>query len=241
MMKYFYQLFYLFMVVLPLRAAEFHSGPHKVQLLEVYSSQGCSSCPPAQRWVSSLSHHSGLWSEFIPVVFHVDYWDYLGWKDPYSSAEFSSRQQAYKQQSLSKGVYTPGFIYAGREWKGWFAGKDLPLLPTGAVDLSVNIDDQEVKVIFQQQDEKLLVNVALLGTGIVTEVKGGENRSLNLQEDFIVLGFQQQLMNKGSDGSSLWQGVLPKAIAKAPRYALAVWVSKGKDLTPLQATGGWLD
>ena len=65
------------------------SGPLKVALLEVYSSEGCSSCPPAEEWVSRLSHRSGLWSEFVPVVFHVDYWDSLGWKDALAERQFS--------------------------------------------------------------------------------------------------------------------------------------------------------
>ena len=72
---------------------KFTSGDKRVSLLEVFVSQGCSSCPPAEKWINTFIHHPSLWVDVIPVVFHVDYWDYLGWKDPYARKEFSQRQR----------------------------------------------------------------------------------------------------------------------------------------------------
>jgi hypothetical protein len=80
-----------------------------VSLLELYASEGCISCPPADAWVSKLKSHSGLWKSIVPVVFHVDYWNYIGWKDRFSSAEHSSRQRSYARSKNLKTVYTPGF------------------------------------------------------------------------------------------------------------------------------------
>ena len=58
-----------------------NSGVEQVTLLELYTSQGCSSCPPAERWLNSYVDSDELWTKTVPLAFHVDYWDYLGWKD----------------------------------------------------------------------------------------------------------------------------------------------------------------
>src|SRR5271154_7473575 len=68
------------------------SGTSRVQLLELYSSESCSGCPPADAWVSELKEKSDLWKHVVPVVFHVDYWNYLGWKDGLSSDTMTKRQ-----------------------------------------------------------------------------------------------------------------------------------------------------
>src|SRR5207302_322482 len=69
----------------------FESGPKKIQLLELFTSEGCSSCPPAEASLGRLVNDPRLWHEFVPVAFHVDYWDQLGWKDPFASAEWTKR------------------------------------------------------------------------------------------------------------------------------------------------------
>src|SRR5207237_177518 len=67
----------------------FESGPKKVQLLELFTSEGCSSCPPAEASLAQLVKDSRLWRAFVPIAFHVDYWDRLGWKDPFASSEWT--------------------------------------------------------------------------------------------------------------------------------------------------------
>jgi hypothetical protein len=80
----------------PLAAASRHleSGTTQTALLELYSSEGCSSCPPAEAWMASLRDAPGLWRDFVPVVFHVAYWDRLGWRDRFASEQFTQRQYA---------------------------------------------------------------------------------------------------------------------------------------------------
>ena len=73
----------------------FQSGPQRVSLLEVYTSEGCSSCPPAESWLGEFKNQARLWKEIVPVAFHVDYWDGLGWKDRFAREEYTSRQRAY--------------------------------------------------------------------------------------------------------------------------------------------------
>ena len=73
------------------------SGERQIAVLELYTSEGCSSCPPAETWLSRLREAPGLWKDFVPLAFHVDYWDYLGWRDPWGSREYSNRQRAYRR------------------------------------------------------------------------------------------------------------------------------------------------
>src|SRR4051794_37446807 len=86
----------LFLASSPAAAAGlvFKSGDHPARLLEVFSSEGCSSCPPAEAWVSGLKPQDGLWKSVVPIVWHVDYWDRLGWRDPFGSRNNSIRQKS---------------------------------------------------------------------------------------------------------------------------------------------------
>src|SRR3989442_5219435 len=93
----------------------FTSGNERVSLVELFTSEGCSSCPPADSWLSGLCEDAGLWKRFVPVAFHVDYWDGLGWKDRWASPEFSTRQRTYAAAWRSGSVYTPGVDLNGQE------------------------------------------------------------------------------------------------------------------------------
>src|SRR5512134_3098532 len=118
---------------------QFQSATNRTELLELYTSEGCSSCPPAEAWLSRLKSSPRLWKDFVPVAFHVDYWDYLGWRDPFGTADYSERQRAYAAQWKSRSVYTPGFVLDGKEWRGWFSRDDLPRVsnqPTGKLTAS---------------------------------------------------------------------------------------------------------
>src|ERR1700751_3091725 len=110
-------LFFLVAGMLNARAEDrvFESGPQKTHLIELFTSQGCSSCPPAEAWLSRLKNEPRLWKDFVPVAFHVDYWDRLGWRDPFAAKEWTTRQYQYSVNWKSEGVYTPGFVLDGRE------------------------------------------------------------------------------------------------------------------------------
>ncbi|MCZ6565840.1 MAG: DUF1223 domain-containing protein [Gammaproteobacteria bacterium] len=217
---------------------QFTSGEKQVSLVELYTSQGCSSCPPADTWLSELKNEPGLWTEFVPVAFHVSYWDYLGWKDRFSKKEHSSRQRLHKNQGHVKVVYTPGFFLNGKEWKKRFRlgvptfGNEVPGI------ISATLDEQNLKVRYSpsQNITQTTLNVAILGFGYQSPIKSGENSNRVLNEDFVLLS---HLKKAGANNS--WEIELPKKVSPmAERYGLAIWVSQGGDLTPLQATGGWL-
>src|SRR5271163_2312476 len=97
-------------------AEHFASGPGRVALIELYTSEGCSSCPPADAWLGGLKDKAGLWDEFVPVQFHVNYWDNLGWKDRLATRDFTAREYAYSSAWGSSSVYTPCFVRNGLEW-----------------------------------------------------------------------------------------------------------------------------
>ena len=96
---------------------KFSSRENRTHLIELYGSEGCSSCPPAERWLGELRTNPGLWHDFVPVAFHVIYWDHLGWRARFAGKEFTARQYAYSSQWSSDTVYTPGFVLDGEEWR----------------------------------------------------------------------------------------------------------------------------
>jgi hypothetical protein len=219
-----------------INAQTFSSGQHKVQLVELYSSQGCSSCPPAQQWLNNYRKSPDLWKNVVPVVFHVDYWDYLGWKDPYSSSDYSSRQRQFKQQGLARSVYTPGFFVNGKEWTGFFNRRTLPDDHDSASELIVNIEEGKITASFQNaSNNSLLLNVAVLGMDLSTYVKAGENHNRTLKENFIVLNHTVIESNNGEWESNI---AIPST---SNNLALAAWVTPKGKLTPLQSTGGLIN
>jgi hypothetical protein len=228
----------------------FTSPKTQVSIVELYSSQGCSSCPPAEKWVNQFITEPKLWQEIIPMVFHVDYWDYIGWSDPYAKAKYSLRQQDYKRSGQVNSVYTPGFVFNGREWRGWFAGKLLPIRAKLAGVLGVDIDRDYLRLNYSPviaehitlvDKQDLDIHMALLGFGLITKIKRGENARKTLVEEFVVLE-HEKFEYSVNDTKISW----PKTSFMADKYAVVVWLTKSGELSPLQATGGyipgeWLD
>jgi hypothetical protein len=217
---------------------EFKSGDKKVALVELYTSQGCSSCPPADKWLSNLKNKSGLWSEFVPIALHVDYWDFLGWKDSFSKKEYSSRQRTHRKQGNVKVVYTPGFFINGKEWKRRFGTVALTSGDRGAGNLRAILSGNTLKVSYESSTpvSTATLNVGVLGFGYQTPIRSGENSNRTLNEDFVLLSHSEHLSSNQS-----WQVTLPDDVTpNAEKYGIAIWVSNGTNLQPLQTTGGWL-
>ncbi|MBS0630569.1 MAG: DUF1223 domain-containing protein [Verrucomicrobia bacterium] len=215
----------------------FASGPAQVSLIELYTSEGCSSCPPADRWLGGLREAPGLWRDFVPVALHVDYWNRLGWPDRFSTRAFTQREYDYAAMWQGDSVYTPCFVRDGAEWRG---GHDLA--PTGRKvgELTVSYDGAVVRTEFIPAGEKAAaragyeVHAAILGGGITSTVTAGENRGETLRHYFVALRLAQAAL-----GAELPLAVPP--ITGVPHHALAVWITRTGELTPLQAAGGWLD
>jgi|CZKI01.1.fsa_nt_gi hypothetical protein len=238
------------LLAVALHAAEplrFESGSSQVALIELYTSEGCSSCPPADRWLGSLRDKPGLWKEFVPVEFHVNYWDSLGWKDRLSTGSFTAREYAYASAWGSGSVYTPCFVRNGAPWRpltGATGGPGGPAAIVGVLSVEVG-DDGVCRAEFTPAAGPAPglheIHVALLGGGIASRVTAGENRGQTLGHEFVVLGIANKDLFRDPGPAERAAVALPRPIAAdTVRRAIAAWVTLQGELAPIQATGGWL-
>jgi hypothetical protein len=216
----------------------FRSGPARVHLIELYSSEGCSSCPPADAWIAPLKTNAGVWKDFVPVVFHVDYWDYLGWKDLMASPEFTARQREYAAAWGSRTTYTPGFVLDGREWRDWGGTAPTPGENVGTLTASLATGKWKVKFVPSDDSGKYDVYVARLEFGIISHVTDGENSGRTLHHDFVVRSLTHARMKKINGA---WTAELPAAPQTADgggAFGAAIWVTNPSG-RPEQAAGGF--
>lgn len=168
-------------------------------VLELFTSQGCSSCPPADRVLTQLGADPRLAGQVIPLSFHVDYWNSIGWRDPFSSADWSERQNRYAEAFRLGRIYTPQVVINGRsECLGSDerevrrrideAGR---VPPAGRVALRLEPGASKVKVgvdasLGAKSEHGLEVWVALYETSLSTAVSRGENARRTLRNDYVV-------------------------------------------------------
>lgn len=220
----------------------FNSTELRTNLIELYTSEGCSSCPPADRWMSQFKQDERLWKAFVPVAFHVDYWNYIGWPDRFSNPEFGQRQRTYASKNKLSTVYTPGVMLNGKEWRERQNKQALNLDQKNIVgQLDVAFDNDQIMATFltTNNNKTAFLNIAILGFDLITTVEAGENRGRELQHDFVVLGYHRQAMERSETGYALTTK-RPMLIEKAEKKGLAAWIDYENDPSPVQATGGWL-
>jgi hypothetical protein len=174
------------------------SGPGTAALVELYTSEGCSSCPPADRWLAGLGKRHAP-ASMVPLALHVDYWDYIGWKDPYAKREFALRQKKLSQLQRMAFVYTPQVLLQGRDFRAWGskafdeavarinaqparARLRLEVLGTGSQGLEVEARAELV----QPVPDAALYLAAYQGR-LESRVTAGENRGRLLTHDYVVL------------------------------------------------------
>ncbi len=191
-------------------------------ILELFTSQGCSSCPAADRLLSKLEQNPRLAGKVIPLSFHVDYWNYIGWTDPFSSPRWSERQRSYGRAFRSNRIYTPQLVVNGQsECVGSNEAevmrrvdRALASEPAGRVTLSaqpVGTDGQlrlqigaelartVAKAGARQPDLDLWV--AIYETGLTTPVGSGENASRTLKNDYVVRRLEKAFTLPAAAGS----------------------------------------
>ena len=193
--------------------------------------------------MSRLKTDTRLWHNVVPVAFHVDYWNDLGWTDRFSAYRYTQRQYRYRQHSLISGVYTPGFVYNGREWRGWFRGDPLPGVGGDAVGiLKATVNNRSINADFsplRTDDEILVLNIALLAFNQSSVINAGENSGRTLRHDFVVVDFRQHRQRRSGRHVHWSVDGLPSPLP-GDAGAIAMWVSKADDPTPIQAIGGVL-
>ena len=239
--------FLFFCCAAALSAAEPHhfaSGPNRVALVELYTSEGCSSCPPAERWIAARRDDPGLWRDFVPVAFHVDYWNRLGWPDRFSTREFTQRQYALAKSWGTGSVYTPCFVRDGAEWRP--AGeRNLAASSVPAGTLVITFDGAKLTAEFTpaatHAKDEFELHVAVLGGGLVSKVTSGENSGETLHQEFVALALGTHALTvEGATHRAEFAVPAPTVKNALPR-ALAAWVTRHGQHEPLQATGGWLE
>lgn len=227
----------------PMTTPTFQSGENRTSLLELYASEGCNSCPPAETWLSQQTNANGLWASFVPVAFHVDYWDHLGWRDRWGQPQFSDRQRAYAELFRSRTIYTPEFILNGREWRSWTEAKQVPRIEQTVGVLKVSLIESNrwlARFAPRVSGKTYIFHVAQLACGLSSDVKAGENSGRHLEHDFVALTLVSGRLDKKDNA---FEATFTLALTNQPvntRAALAVWVTRGAELEAVQATGGWL-
>jgi hypothetical protein len=162
-------------------------------LVELFTSQGCSSCPPAEVWLNGEGMSLFKQGKIIPLAFHVDYWDYLGWKDPFSSPENTQLQKDYADLWQSRSIYTPQMVVQGKVGfvgsEGDKAEREIGKAKAGPFPLSLKAQvlSSGIQVgILGKIPSGEEVWVVLFQNGCVTKVDRGENRGRTLEENFVV-------------------------------------------------------
>jgi len=182
----------------------------------------------------------------VPVAFHVDYWDYLGWKDTFASKAYAQRQHDYANHWRSRSVYTPGFVLDGHEWRDWPNHDDVPARPSKPVGVLTarSTDGREwtlrYKAAAGSSSSSFDFHAALLGFELSSDVKAGENRGHKLKHDFVVLALANAAATASGDATLATITLNPKLKSVPKRLAIAAWVTQSGSLQPVQAVGGWL-
>ena len=171
-------------------------------VLELFTSQGCSSCPPADAILGKYATQNN--PEIIPLAFHVDYWDRLGWKDPYSKKEYTERQQEYAS-ILGSSVYTPQIVINGANELVGSQGNTIAGIvdnqlessaETGLTIVSAVVKNNQVEVNYKLEGAGDIINAALVRKQETTTIKRGENGGRKLTGYNIVIEFSREKIKK---------------------------------------------
>lgn len=200
------------------QSCSFQSPAKRLPLVELYTSEGCSSCPPADQWLATLTARP----DAVALSMHVNYWDYIGWKDPFAKAEFTTRQRWLAGINRNATIYTPGIFVASREFREWGNSADdqrvfnryssvasaaairvnQPAAKGDAWRIDAALTDQQVDL----TDTKRLF-VATSHNGAQVKVKAGENSGRTLSHNHVVQYWSGALASK-TPGRFEWQGVV---------------------------------
>ena len=200
-------------------------------LVELYTSEGCNSCPPADQWLSKLKGRDDV----VALAFHVDYWDRLGWKDRFGSPEHTRRQAQQQRSNGARFSYTPQVVVNGRDRPSWSGPVRADARPATPVGVSVRRDGAAYVAQVQaagDAPQRLAAYWALTEDGHVTAVKAGENSGVTLKHDFVVREYVPV---------AAWQSQAdaPKTLAFTPRTPADPAHPRQLNLVLVDADSGW--
>lgn len=176
------------------KTCEASSGPLPPNIVELYTSEGCSSCPPADRWLSTLNEQPNV----LPLAFHVNYWDRLGWQDRFATPATTQRQHRVREVHNGKYVYTPQVVLNGHDNRSWHrqspsaVSKPGPSKGASAPTLKLAREGNTVTawVGASAGATSLAGYWAVLQDGLVSKVTRGENAGETLKHDHVVSLYQ---------------------------------------------------
>jgi hypothetical protein len=227
------------------------SGPRTMPLVELFTSEGCDSCPPADRWLSAQfppmpPHVAAGIAEpaALALAYHVDYWDRLGWRDRFASAQFTQRQYDEMRANGATFVYTPQVLLQGHDAPGWNRGRVAGALSTAerrppraaiALDVTQGANALQIRASATVADPTLrnsaVLWIAYADSGHVTEVAAGENRGARLRHDHVVRSLHGPfpMDAKGAGAAALTQK-LPTDAGSAATVVAFVQDTKNGDV-----------
>ena len=228
-----------------LAACDARSGPKTAALVELYTSEGCSSCPPADRQLSRLRQALDPAAEVVPLGLHVGYWDYIGWKDPYAQAAFGERQSWLLHANQQKTVYTPQFFVGGTEQRSWQGAlrekvRRLNALPAAAaIRVRASIAANGVLALNAEATARAgagpaALYLALTESGLVSKVTRGENDGVTLAHDHVVREWIGPIRLAGGAAQAQREIALP-AVWNRARLEVVAFVQDERSGSVLQA------
>jgi hypothetical protein len=217
----------------PAATCSARSGPAMATVVELYTSEGCSSCPPADRWLSSQKDDPAL----VALSFHVNYWDRLGWRDRFASSAFTQRQSEQQAVNGSRYSYTPQVVLQGQDRRDW-PGINLARVDTARapVDIVLSGDGHRFTAAVQSRPgapAKLAAYWAVTENGHRSAVTAGENAGEKLAHDHVVRELRMVPAWSGT-GTTLQFSAATEADAAHPRRVNLV-VTDAATGRPLQA------
>ena len=175
------------------------SGNTRVALLELYTSEGCDSCPSADRWLSALPQRGHTPQRVLALAFHVDYWNYLGWQDPYAQSRFSARQRDASRRHQTPVVYTPQLLLDGADYRRGIRddiGERIAAInsrmPGARISATLDAEGDrqrlrgQVTMAAGATRHAGQAYVAVYENNLINDVAAGENRGKRLRHDFVV-------------------------------------------------------
>ena len=196
-----------------------------IVVLELFTSQGCSSCPPADELLNEVKSDN-----VIALSYHVDYWNYIGWKDPFSKSEYSDKQRKYGSKFNSSTIYTPQLVINGKEH---FVGSNKKLLkqkilqyekikPMASISVSnafISEDQVRFDYNFEGDIYDKNIRIILVINERKTSVKRGENRNKELVNNNVVVNELQFKFEKNSGSGSI---LIPEIVTSKDNLSLVL-------------------
>ncbi len=230
-----------------LAACELASGKTTAALVELYTSEGCSSCPPADRQMRHLKEALDTGAEAVPLALHVGYWDYIGWKDPYSRPAFAERQEWLVRANGQRTIYTPQFFVNGTELRAARASlreqvRSVNRTPAAAdIRLSAAQAGDVLRLTALASatsgSAPLALYAALTESGLVSKVSRGENAGATLEHDHVVREWIGPV-RLGPDGARVQHDIRLAAAWNRSQLDLVAFVQDQRTGRVLQALGG---